>query len=156
MDRAIWGVQSAQVVKILGNSPHFDHALTVVRCQAFDFRTSVLKPHLHLTWAEPWNFAGQPFAVSCIGMWLLCKLAHQKPGLLVRQSEALHLASLCGSLSRGLRLRLGVTISISLYHFLILQHFLVLLLDDCLAIISRLIRSRFGTLTGRRYRAQGV
>lgn len=40
MNCTVWGVESAQVVKVLGDSSHFDHTITIVRRQTFYFGAS--------------------------------------------------------------------------------------------------------------------
>lgn len=38
MDRAVWGMQGLDVVKVVRHSSHLNHALPVVRCEALDLR----------------------------------------------------------------------------------------------------------------------
>lgn len=47
----------------------------------------VLEPHLHLTRTKPGNLSRKSLSMCGIGVWLLGKLAHQEPRLLMGKPE---------------------------------------------------------------------
>jgi hypothetical protein len=103
MHRAVRRVEGLNIVKVIRDSPHLDHSVTIVSRQALDLGSPggavstlgcppssqhnlpVLKPHLYLAWAQAGNLPRQTLSVRCVRMWLFRKLAHEKPGLLMGQ-----------------------------------------------------------------------
>lgn len=41
MDRAVGGVKSLNIVKVVGDRTHLDHAVTVIGCKTLNLRTAV-------------------------------------------------------------------------------------------------------------------
>ena len=88
------------IVEIIGYCPHLHHTLSIIGCQSLYLRSAticqysdmktfrrhflpILKPYLHLSRAQTWDFSRKSFSVGCIWMSLLRELTHQETGLLV-------------------------------------------------------------------------
>jgi hypothetical protein len=79
-------MERLDVVEVIGNSPHLDHPIAIVGCQALDLGPPVLEPNLDLSRAQSRDLSREPLSVCCVWVRLLRKLAHQKSSLLVRES----------------------------------------------------------------------
>lgn len=109
MNCAVGRMKGLHIVEIIRDCPHLNHAIPVVSSESLDLRSSdrknnvsdetsfmitswsalpVLKPHLDLSWAKPWNFSRQTLSMSSIRVRLFSEFAHEKSGLLV--SEPVH------------------------------------------------------------------
>lgn len=87
-------VQRLSNVEVVWQSPRSHHAFAVIACEALQLRSPILEPDLHLSGAEAWDLPRKSLTMSCIGMRLTGKLAHQKAGLIMCETEPLHLALL--------------------------------------------------------------
>jgi len=119
-------MQRLNVIKIVGNGTHLNHAISVVGSQSLDFSPSILEPDLNLSRTEARNFPGETFSVRSVRVRLLGKLAHEKSCLLVCESESLHLSSLSCAFCCCLRLSRRFPVSIS-HIFIVNDIFFILL-----------------------------